>query len=108
MPEGPKPEAQRSESGLGPLERGKPAPSPSAVGLGECCKLPQPPAAKRFSCIPEAPDGLSWNFLRVSSGGMAPLAPFNPSVVKRNRTDWCGSNEPCIGLVHVDAMNDVR
>ena len=33
------------------------------------------PAAKRFSCILQAPDGLSWNFFGPSSGGHYPLKP---------------------------------
>ena len=33
-------------------------------------------AAKRFSCITEALDGLSWNILRPSWGAMAPLPPL--------------------------------
>jgi len=43
----------------------------------ERCKLPQrDPAAKRFSCILHAPDGLSWNFLGAKfAGGRGPLGP---------------------------------
>jgi len=40
-PEGPKPEAQRADSWVGFLERGKLALSPPMEGLGERCKLPQ-------------------------------------------------------------------
>jgi len=36
------------------------------------------PAAKRFSCILEAPDGLSWNLLRAQFGGMVHWLPINP------------------------------
>ena len=43
-------------------------------GVWGHCKLPQRgvgrrPGRKMFSCIPEAPDGLSWNLLGPSSGG---------------------------------------
>ena len=42
--------------------RGQPAPSP-----------PGTPTAKRFSCILQAPDDLSWNLLVAKFGGMALL-----------------------------------
>ena len=46
---------------------GSTASSPSGVRGGV-------PAAKRFSCIPEAPDGLSWNLLRpLQVRGACPL-----------------------------------
>ena len=59
--------------------------SPPARGLGEHCKLPQrglglSPAAKRFSCILEAPDSLSWNLFGPSSGEAAPPLSLLKSV----------------------------
>jgi len=68
--EGPKPEAQRTDRGCG-FGEGKLAPSPSARGFRKRCKLPSgvrggATAAKRFSYIPEAPEGLSRNLLRPS------------------------------------------
>ena len=37
------------------------------------------PAAKRFYCILEVPDGISWNLLGAKFAGMAPSPPpFNP------------------------------
>jgi len=33
------------------------------------------PAAKRFSCLLGAPDGLSWNFLRAKFGGGEVMLP---------------------------------
>jgi len=87
MPEGPKPEAQRVQSGVGSLGWGA-ARSPPATGLRECCKLPQwgpAPAAKRVSCTPEAPDGLSWNSLGPSSGGgCMPPRPLPKSACGRH------------------------
>ena len=61
------------------------APGP-ALGneYGKTLPLPYPPrgvrggalAAKRFSCILEAPNGLSWNLLAAKFwGAMAPLPP---------------------------------
>jgi len=47
------------------LGEGAASPSPPAVRSGECCKLPQrgPGQGLWFSCILEAPRGLSWNLL---------------------------------------------
>jgi len=69
----------RGPKGVGFLGIGQSASSPPARGLGEHCKLPQrglglSPAAKRFSCILEAPDSLSWNLFGPSSGEAAPLS----------------------------------
>ena len=44
------------------------------------------PAAKRFSCILEAPGSLPRNLLGAKFGGMAPLALLNPPVA---RTTGC-------------------
>jgi len=65
----------RSQRLKGPTEGAvleeKLAPSPSARGFRKRCKLPSgvrggATAAKRFSYIPEAPEGLSRNLLRPS------------------------------------------
>ena len=72
------------------------APFPSATGnLGSAVSSPSgvrggAQAAKRFSGILEAPDGLSWNLWRPSPGGHGFLGPLNPpmgsrSVVSRDR-----------------------
>jgi len=55
---------KRPTAGVEFFLRGELAPSPAAEGAGESGKLSQwglggDPAAKRFYCIPEAPDGLS-------------------------------------------------
>jgi len=71
---GPRPEGPREEVGVGAV-----SPSLAAIGSGNCCKLPnrdpgRAPAAKRFSCILEAPDGFSLNWLRAKFGrGHGPL-----------------------------------
>ena len=63
------------------LVEGKPSsPLPPARGLEERYKVPQQgqersPVAKTFTCIPDAPDGLSWNLLRPSLGACPP--PLN-------------------------------
>jgi len=64
------------------LERRQQAPSPRYRFWGNT-KLPQlgpgrSPAAKRFSCILEAPGSLSWNLLKAKfgEGGTGPLAPL--------------------------------
>ena len=68
------PKGQERKWGWGQL-----APSLAAIGSGNCCKLPnrdpgRAPAAKRFSCILEAPDGFSLNWLRAKFGrGHGPL-----------------------------------
>ena len=65
----------RGDSGVGFFGKGQPA-SPPARRFGERRRLPQRPAAKKFSCILEAPDSLSWNLLGASSGGgHGPLPP---------------------------------
>jgi len=67
-------EAQRAESGGEVLQdRGTAYPSSPARGSGERCKLLQrvqggAPVDKRFSCIPEAPVGLSCNLLGPNWG----------------------------------------
>ena len=71
---------------MGSLERGSQPPSPPAVILGYCCKLPQlgpggALAAKKAFLHSIAPNGLSWNLLCVcvcvcvGGGGYSPLAP---------------------------------
>jgi len=46
-------------------------------GLGSVVNSPSVGSgARRFSCILEAPDGISWNLLEPCKfGGMAPLGP---------------------------------
>ena len=78
-PEGPKPEAQRAESDGGVLGEGKLAPH-QLRGLESAASSLSgvrggAPAAKRFSCITEAPDSLSWNLLGPSSRGHALRTP---------------------------------
>jgi len=72
-PDGPKPEAQKAESGGGVLGGvwGSAVSSPSAVGDGA-------PAARRFSCISEVPNCLSWNLLGSKFGRGEGTAPLNP------------------------------
>ena len=71
---GPNPEAQRTESGGGVLGEKAVSPLPSSYGVrGSAVISPsdvrdKSPAAKRFSCILEAPDCLSWNLLRARFG----------------------------------------
>jgi len=55
------------------LGLGKLASSPPAMESWEHCKLPQrgpgrSPAAERFSCILEAPEGVFWNLLGAKFG----------------------------------------
>jgi len=55
MPEGPKPEAQRAESGVGSLGRGKAAPPHQPWAWGSAVSFPSgvvggATATKRFSC----------------------------------------------------------
>ena len=72
---GPKPEAQRADSGVGFFGMGNLASSPPA----RKAQLPQPgPAAKRFSYILEAPGGFSRNLLGQLWGrhGAWPPCPF--------------------------------
>ena len=70
--------------------RGQPASSPPARESGERCKLPQrgpgrAPAAKRFSCILEAPDSLSCNLLGTEFGDML-LCPLEPAYAQKTRS----------------------
>ena len=46
------------------------------------------PAAKRFSCIVEAPYGLSWNLLRPSSGKRMALLPPPPYIRLYPHPHW--------------------
>jgi len=72
--EGPKPEAQRADNRSGVL--------------GERCG----PAAKKFYCIPEAPNCLSWNLSRPSSrgvGGHGPLkSAYAINIVSKVTYQW--------------------
>ena len=77
----PRPKGTRAWAGY-VLEEGQPAPPHQLRRLGERSKLPQrgpgqSSAAKRFTCILEAPHGLSWNLLGAKFGeGHGLLAPF--------------------------------
>jgi len=65
-----------------------PLPISYMVSMGSSvCKLPPSEvrggawAAKRFSCILKAPDGLPWNLFGLSSGEHNPFAlPLNPPI----------------------------
>ena len=89
-PERPKPEAKRAESGNGVLVggAGQPAPPPLAMesegpvssSIGVWGRAP---AAKTFSCILEAPDGLSW--FQVRRECRMPPCPFLKFTPARNK-----------------------
>ena len=83
---GPRPEAQRAESGV-EFWVGAASPLPISLGvLGSDVSSPSgvlcvAPAARRFPCILEAPDSLSTNLLGAKFGGdgsLAPTSPLNP------------------------------
>ena len=71
-------EARRAESGLGFHGKGHPASSPQAVGSESVSSpsgvLGEAAAAKRVSCILEAPDSPSGTYWGPSSGGHGSLA----------------------------------
>ena len=75
------------------LDEGATSPLPTSYWfVGTLYKLPQrglgrSTAARRFSCILEAPDGRSWNSLGV----MAPLPPPNPPLRVVHRQANLGS-----------------
>jgi len=57
--------------------------SSSGVGGGA-------PAAKRFSCILEEPDSLSWNLLGAKFGGHGPLPPSQSAYGNMSATNSFG------------------
>jgi len=73
---------QGRESGGGILGEGVASPSPISQGLGSNVNSPSGVqggalAAERFSCILQAPDGLSWNLSGAKfRWGHAPLGPL--------------------------------
>jgi len=76
----PRPKGARAGGGV--LREGQQAPSPPTRGSWvNAVSFPSgirdaAQAAKKFSCILDAPDGLSWNLLEPSSGKAWTLAPF--------------------------------
>ena len=87
------------------LGRGQPVPPPPACGSGKRCKmLPQrspgrASAAKKFSFIPDAPDGLFWNLFGAKLGKVShpwPL-PLNPPYMGgtlRSSKAWVQASGP--------------
>jgi len=79
---GRSPRSKGPIAGMGFLKRGQPASSPQARGLGSAISSPSEvrsrcTAAKRVSCMLEAPEGLSWNLMgaKFGGGGVAALPP---------------------------------
>jgi len=79
---GRSPRSKGPIAGMGFLKRGQPASSPQARGLGSAISSPsevrsRSAAAKRVSCMLEAPEGLSWNLMgaKFGGGGVAALPP---------------------------------
>ena len=73
-----RPKGSRAEVGF--LGRGSQPPPHQLEGLGEHCKLSRRvqggvPAAKMFSCILEAPHGLSWKLVGAKFAGAWPPWP---------------------------------
>ena len=71
-----------ARAGGGVLREGQQAPSPPTRGSWvNAISFPSgiqygAQAAKKFSCILDAPDGLSWNLFGPSSGRALTLAPL--------------------------------
>ena len=81
-------EARRAESGLGFHGKGHPASSPQAVGSESVSSpsgvLGEAAAAKRVSCILEAPDSPSGTYWGQVRGAWLPCPPLNPPMFSPN------------------------